>query len=128
MRNLSFEFRQELGTGIAGEIEPEVEGSLQGAQADGIQPVRIPLARKEGGSVCATQTPCGQCFTPAVGARPYRSFERVGRSPPESSAARSKIPGVLSHACKRNRAPKNRAECCHPVVRGESHPLSALDN
>jgi hypothetical protein len=34
--NLSFEVRQELGADIAGEIEPELEGSLQGAEADGI--------------------------------------------------------------------------------------------
>ena len=46
------EIRPVLGAKIGGEIEPELEGPLQHAEAHGIQPVRIPLIRKKGGAVC----------------------------------------------------------------------------
>jgi hypothetical protein len=43
VEELLFDVRPEFGADVADEIEPEVEGALQRAEANGVYPVGIPL-------------------------------------------------------------------------------------
>jgi hypothetical protein len=95
MQYLSSNVRPKFSTEIADEIEPEVEGTLQRAEADGIYAVRIPFVGEEGSSVVAAQTPGGQCLAAAVGARENSAAKCVSRSAQKACIVRAKISRVL---------------------------------
>ena len=95
MQYLSSNVRPKFSTEIADEIEPEVEGTLQRAEADGIYAVRIPFVGEEGSSVVAAQAPGGQCLAAAVGARENSAAKCVSRSAQKACIVRAKISRVL---------------------------------
>src|SRR5207237_9231605 len=94
-KRLFLDIRPKLFSQIADKIEPECHGTLDKPQARCIEPVRVPHVREKGCAVSASDAPCGQRFTAAIGAREHRSTQRTSRPAPETLAARSKVSRVL---------------------------------
>src|ERR1017187_306967 len=93
--HFAFDIRPELGSQIAGQIEPECHRTMDESLARRIETVRIPHVGKKGCAVVAAETPGGQCLAACVGSREDGSPNRMRRPAPESRAARSIVTRVL---------------------------------